>query len=277
MKNNGIIPPHFLYFLENEEIEVTNFKSGDFNNPLKYDRAVVKFPFINTTFDIQVIFDNLDYSLPPDFVPLVNCDQLVISYSTLVKNWNFRESSSLYYAIKTIKDEYCNIMTKKVYNFLANQNASNYNDNQNEPPSIYMYLYDWLNYFMNKTKSLEVLMNLDKKNDFIFSYCIDIEIRSRIIDRKPILIIAIDSKNMCYTINLKVPKYISIENLGLKFNEVFKDIVNFKNIISKYELNILEYFQKMSFRENLSQRILNMSNLNFSYKLKNRYWFSIRN
>jgi len=259
-KNNGIIPPHFIYFLEHEEIEVINYKSGDCNNPYSYDRAIVKFPFANTTFDIQIIFSNLDYSLPPDFIPLVNCDQLILNYSSLVKNWNFRESSTLYYTLKKIKEEYTNIMVKKAIDFLDDKNSNHMGDldgGQNE--DIYYYLRDWFNFFYNKSKNVEVYLNFDQKYEMIFSYNVDISIRSRNIERKPILIIVTDMANMTYSISLKVPQYISIDSLDLKFNESFKDLRNFKNIVNKYELNILEYFQKMANRELLTQKILNMS------------------
>ena len=259
MKNNGIIPPHFLYFLENEDIEIKNLKSGDCNNPNSYDRAIIKFPYCNSTFDIQIIFSNLDYSLPPDFIPLVNCDQLIINYTTLIKGWNFRESSSLYYTVKKIKDEYANIMIKKAIYFLDDKNASEDHNHEN----IYNYLSDWLNFLMNKPngKSLEVALNFDKKYEIAFSYPVDIIIRSRSIERRPILNIICDMADMTYSISLKVPKYITIDSLDLKFNETLKDFRSFKGIINKYEVNITEYFQKMANRELLTQKILNMSKL----------------
>ena len=151
-------------------------------------------------------------------------------------------------------------MVKKAIDFLDDKNSNHMGDldgGQNE--DIYYYLRDWFNFFYNKSKNVEVYLNFDQKYEMIFSYNVDISIRSRNIERKPILIIVTDMANMTYSISLKVPQYISIDSLDLKFNESFKDLRNFKNIVNKYELNILEYFQKMANRELLTQKILNMS------------------
>ena len=105
MKKIGVIPPHFIYYLENEGIDVIEFKSSDFYSKTNYDKIIVKFPYCSGTLDIQVIFDIIDRSSPPDFV-LLNEINSYMDYGEIMKSWNFKESNMLYLLLLKIKEMY---------------------------------------------------------------------------------------------------------------------------------------------------------------------------
>ena len=127
MKKNGLIPPHFLYFLENEGIEFTDFKSGNMNKKENIDRMIVKFPYSSRELDIQIIFDNYDYSTPPDFIILKD-DNFIIDYQEIIKEWNFKESSILYKTLNKIKETYSlHLENKFLAEMSKKDNLSDYN------------------------------------------------------------------------------------------------------------------------------------------------------
>jgi len=103
MKNNGKIPPHFLYILESEEIQISEMKSSNMALPESFDRMIVKIPYCNKTLDIQVIFDSINNSNPPDFI-LIKEETLLYNYQELIKEWNFKDSSTLQFCLLKIKN-----------------------------------------------------------------------------------------------------------------------------------------------------------------------------
>ena len=107
MKNNkfGHIPPHFLKFLEDEEILIKNFKSSNLKFKDEFDKMTVYYPYCNNNIIIEILFDNINYSNPPDFI-IINNENFLIEYNKIIKNWNFRDSSSLYFCLFKIKKEF---------------------------------------------------------------------------------------------------------------------------------------------------------------------------
>ena len=102
MKKYGKIPPHFLYYLENEGIKITDLKSSNLSLKELYDRMIVKLPFSTRTLDIQIIFDNLNCSVPPDFL-FVKEENFLMDYNEIIKDWNFKDSSTLYNSLAKLK------------------------------------------------------------------------------------------------------------------------------------------------------------------------------
>ena len=124
MKKIGIIPPHFVYYLENEGIDIVDFKSSDFTSKNSYDRIIVKFPYGNDTLDIQVIFDVVDLSSPPDFIILNECNTFM-DYSEIIKNWNFKESKTLYESLYKIKELYSADQENSLRKIFSDSNRNN--------------------------------------------------------------------------------------------------------------------------------------------------------
>src|SRR5690349_17966260 len=105
MIKKGIIPPHFLHFIHNEGISAEDFRPGNMTNKDVYDRFIVKFPFSIYYISIQVIFDFFDQTSPPDFI-LIRDENMIIKYSEIMRDWNFKDSSSLYRVLVNIINEY---------------------------------------------------------------------------------------------------------------------------------------------------------------------------
>jgi len=152
MNKIGIIPPHFLFFLKNEGIDITSFQSSNFLLKNNYDRMIVKFPFGSTTLDIQVIFDNIDITSPPDFLLLTNNnEELIINYDKIINDWNFKDSNCLYDCLLKIKKFYEISQEKKFLEIIQihnnnkknNNNGDNNNNNINNLKRI--NLYDTIN------------------------------------------------------------------------------------------------------------------------------------
>lgn len=147
MKKYGKIPPHFIYFIENEGIQITDIKSSNMILKDCYDRMTIKFPFCNRTLDIQIIFDYINSSNPPDFI-ILNEDNIEINYIEIIKDWNFKDSSTLYISLNKLKYSYCCFQEKRLkheieknYNSLINTgNHHNENDINDVIFNIWKYI-----------------------------------------------------------------------------------------------------------------------------------------
>ena len=255
MKKNGNIPPHFIYFLENEGIQITDYKSSNFTLSESYDRIVVKFPFSISTLDIQVLFDNLDYSSPPDFVPLV--DNIMINYNDIIDSWNFKDSSALYHSLNKIKEIYSKENEKKLLSM--------------EMSESYQMIINFLNVKLNKynhikreERILDVLINhkIDNISHVIISYPMDIIIRCRNINRQPIINIIIPSYSNNFTMTLRLPHFV--EELVIQKEEYSFSM--FSEEINKFEKNIKNYFENMKLRENIVNQVI-VSNIGFPLEI----------
>ncbi len=298
MRKNGKIPPHFLYFLENECIEVTDFHSGTLSSIGRdsYDRMVVKFPYSIKTLEIQVIFDNLDYSIPPDFV-LTKDEKIYIDYKQVTKEWVFKESSSLYNALNKIKEFYSLHQHKRLKEetskALGNSN-NNYNDsNDLGNTNIFTYinkLYDRIksrfSTYKNIPKSLcyiDVIINYDSKqnssnnqddrynNHIIISYCADLYIRSRNINRAPIINIYIPiTYDMKFYMDVKTPYFVSINDF--KVPNDYYNLSEASEVIQMFENSLIEHFRLMQLREVFVNKVIE-ANIGFPLEV-DTYSFS---
>lgn len=278
MKKNGIIPPHFIYFLENEGIDIIDFKSSNFDSKEAYDRIIIKFPFCSSTLDIQTIFDNVDTSQPPDFIILNECDS-IISYQEIVKEWNFKESASLYQALKRIKDCYSSDQEKKLNKLIQlYQNGSKNSSDQS--PLIYIesiitnikkriasykqlprssWFCDIALTYSNASKNIGVLSQVN------IAYPLDSLIRSREINRAPIINIVIPmSKNMTFFVDLVLPHFVSRE--GISFAKEMFDLFDFQSHIHTVETSIIKNFNAMHAREKVITKIIE-TNIGFPLEI----------
>lgn len=330
MKKNGKIPPHFLYFLENEGIELTNFRSSNFAGKDSYDRVLVKFPYSYKTLDIQVIFDNLDYSAPPDFL-FLNENNIIIDYSDIIKDWNFKESSTLFKSLNIIKEKYAFEQERKFKEELnkslkngpsvsnsfncvnSNVNTLNLNENNHagfcllenngyeNQDSEFMNIFEHIDKIINKLKTrfqsyknipisctfLDLVLNINQMgssnqqcgsnfsnnsnsikpeqkeliskydNHIIISYPYDFLIRSRNLNRSPIVNIYIPvTYDMRFYMDIRTPHFVSYNDFKL-FNNEFYELKNFNDVLNKFENNLLEYLKEVQLRENIINNIIN--------------------
>jgi hypothetical protein len=263
MRKNGIIPPHFLYYIENEGIDITEFKSSNFTEKDPYDRMVVNFPYGVSRLPIQVIFDKLDYSSPPDFILIK--DSIVMNYRDIIQEWNFRESSSLYTALSKIRLQFSAEQERRLREKTENINAFSYNENNMS------WVGKILQFIKSKFASYKEILKSDcvvdivlgdsdlktdekYKNHVILSYPIDISLRSRNITRFPIFNILIPlSYEGHFYISITTPHFINISDF--KIQEDLIKLINFSDYINKYELYLIDYFKEMKLREVVINKI----------------------
>jgi hypothetical protein len=314
MRKNGKIPPHFLYFLENEGIEITHFRSSNFAGKDSYDRVIVKFPYSYKTLDMQVIFDNLDYSTPPDFLfvkeTLTNNNiNINIDYEEIIKDWNFKESSTLYNSLNKIKEKYSIHQEKKFKEEIKNSSLNSNNNineemenfnlisnrNDSETMSIFEHIdkiitkikSKFINYKqiprsstfldlvlnygvhnfntnnnlygqnLNKNKTFEKVKenNLRFDNHIIISYPVDFLIRSRNLNRSPVINIYIPiTYDMRFYMDITTPHFVSFHDF--KISNDFFDLRNFNEVMIKFENQLFDYLREMQLRENLITKII---------------------
>jgi len=307
MRKNGIIPPHFLFYIENDGIEITDYKSGNMTHKDPCDRMVVKFPYSIRNIHIQVVFDKLDYSTPPDFI-LVDEDSIIMKYSEIIKDWNFRDSASLYNSLNRIKDFYSKEQERKLMEIIQNsyinyneiiainQNIGVYNSNPiNIEQSNYnifecidkliKFLKNRFNSYINVNKSncnLEIIINYGNysinnsdisscmlpkevpKNHIIISYPVDYLIRSRNINKNPMINIYIPiTSDGYFYVDVITPYYVTIPDL--KYQNENGQLNNFYEYLVKYESLLLEYFREMQLRETIIKMIVDA---NIGYPLE---------
>jgi hypothetical protein len=308
MRKNGIIPPHFVFYIENDGIEIIDYKSGNMTYKDPCDRMVVKFPFSIRNIHIQVVFDKLDYSTPPDFI-LVNEDSIIMKYSEIIKDWNFRDSACLYNSLNKIKDLYSKEQERKLMEIIQisyinykeinaiNQNIGVYNDNPiNIEQSNYnifesiekliKFLKNRFNSYINVNKSncnLEIIVNYGNysinnsdisssispkevpKNHIIISYPVDYLIRSRNINKNPMINIYIPiTSDGYFYVDVMTPYYVNIPDL--KYQNENGQLNNFYEYLVKYESLLLEYFREMQLRETIIKMIID-ANIGFPLEI----------
>ena len=287
MKKTGVIPPHLMYFLQNEGIEVINFCSSNFISKDSYDRFIVKFPFGVTTLNIQVIFDNTDISSPPDFILLNNFDY-IIDYDKIINEWVFRESSSLYNSLLLIKKIYEEKQQNKLLEIISHEINKENQYQGNKENSNYPYILQLYNHlkgciekyrnlpknnrfldiqliYNNNEKYSNNLNNKDQLTSVKFSYPLDCLIRKRDIIRAPILSISINVNYQSdFTYELILPKFVSHEVINLKKN--IGKLVNFKQHIKYVEQGILDSCEIMRNREFIISKIIE-SNIGYPIQI----------
>lgn len=288
MKKVGIIPPHFLYYLENEGIDIVDYRSSNFALKENFDRMVVKFPYGTSTIDVQVIFDNLDISSPPDFV-LVKDSDFVYNYQEIIKDWNFRESSSLYNSLNRIREAYSIEKEKRLrdyFNRMKGNIEHDYNtaDVYNNIERMLSFIKArFINYKQLPKSScfMDIITNLvkSKKNpsgirdDIVISYPVDCLIRSRNINRAPILNIYLNiDYDAKFNVDVKVPHFVG--NEGLKFNQDMLELSNFSTFLMKYEDIITLHFRNMQTREAIINKIIE-SNVGFPLEIDTLNFLSL--
>ena len=264
MKKNGIIPPHFLYFLENEGMELTNFRSGNLNKKDEIDRLIVRFPYSSKDIEIQTIFDNYDYSTPPDFI-LLGEENFIIDYQEIINEWNFKESSSLYKSLFKIKEKYNLLMENKLLNEIKKINNGEFSlqyigQNSSYIKDIYTSLKKKIKTYkkIETNLPLEYVINYEKNlSEIVFSYPLDCNIRIRNIKRYLYLNLHFPMNERKFSVSFKLPSYLKID-FGLKFNEYF-DIIDFDEVVQKFENKMIFYFNTIFFRESVVNKIIRSS------------------
>ena len=263
MKKNGKIPPHFLYFLENEGIEISDYSSSNLMQKDSYDKITVKFPYSLKTLDIQIIFDNIDYSLPPDFL-FIKENNFFVDYHEVVKYWNFKESSALFNCLNKIKEIYArkqeSIFHEESQNINLFLDDGNYDSNleivltiESINEIINFIKSKFLSFKLKKNPQIEMVLNYvshmnspsnmsladNMKNSVIISYPLDICIRSRNIVQHPMVNISVPiTKEGTFYMTLQSPHYISTKD-SQTFQEEFFYLKDFESHINKFEKNIL--------------------------------------
>lgn len=168
MKKYGKIPPHFIYFLESESVQIKDLKSSNLTQKNNYDRMIVKFPYGSKSIDIQIIFDFLNSSNPPDFIILEE-NNILLDYFYLINDWNFKESSSLYFSLIKIKNSYTQSQNKRLIEEIENnkkiseENFNNENEYNNNIKFLWSKIKSIHSLIIKKIKSnKKSLENLNK-------------------------------------------------------------------------------------------------------------------
>lgn len=153
MKKYGKIPPHFLYYIENEGIQIVDPKSSNIILKDNYDRMIVKMPYSNRTLDIQIIFDFMNSSNPPDFI-FVKDDNFLIKYNEIIRDWNFKDSSTLYSSLARLKHLYSEAQEKRLKEEIENLYQENIEFSHNDFKTDIQDIWKYINkiYLLIKTK-----------------------------------------------------------------------------------------------------------------------------
>lgn len=281
--NLGIIPPHFVNFLKNEEINITDFHSGNLKDKQNYDRMLVHFPYCLSYLPIQVIFDNLDNTSPPDFIITKN-GLFLLQYKSITSTWLFRSSSSLYTCLSKIKECYSLEQEKRLLAFIKtefekqldnNNFANNNNQINNYKNAIYENIEKIIYYKKSEISKYKIVnkehiffdcdytsSTTDNNNNKIItlSYPLDCYIKSRKIQRMPVINICIpvdENYEMKFWMQLTIPDFIGKDCFNiLKETE---EISNYKPYIQGYEGFVYKQFANMKAREEMIQHIVNMN------------------
>lgn len=298
MKKIGFIPLHFVSFLYNEGIDIIEFKSSHQTQPEEYDKMVVRFPYCTRTFDIQIIFDNRNNTLPPDFI-IINDGDFYMDYTYIIHNWNFRDSGTLYLSLFYLKQLYSMEQERRLMELLKlnNHNDQNRSTNMRDPDRrishfyssrsmLFEYLEKILFYIKSNfmsykfvPKSLQLVDIYQEKEEkeandskeepteeikqVVISYPIDILIRERSIPRPPLLNITIPLipvSEMKFWIELTLPHFIGMN--GFNILKEKEELGNFKSFISGYEKYVLSQINNMKCREKIIMDII-ASNIGF--------------
>jgi hypothetical protein len=252
MKKNGIIPPHFIYFLENEGIILSDFKSGNLSMKDSYDRVIISLPYSIKTIDIQVIFDSLDYSSPPDFliIPSNNEKIFYIDYNSVVSSWNFKESNTLYNSLLKIKLLYSREQERVLY---ENLEQNTFNDQLRKIVTVLKSRIAKYK-LQDNSHSVDVLYNHFKDNMeyIVISFPLDIPIRSKHIKRYPVINMMIPVNFENFYIVLSTPG--NFAGFELKLEEY--NLADFEEVINKTEKLIQSHYKAMILRESIIGRII---------------------
>lgn len=281
MNNLNIIPPHFINFLKHEEISITDFENSNLSSKNYYDKMLVHFPYCNTTLTVQVIFDIFDFTSPPDFIVL-NDEYLFLDYNEVIKNFSFRESSSLFFALFRIKQIFSSNQLKKILSLIQKEKSSKNQNTQMSPSHFFAasnirevttvdFIEKMIIFINSNLKSykaipkslvsLDILIKYEEDrttiSQVILSYPLDISVRGRSIKKAPILniIVPFDSE-MKFWVELDLPHYVGRE--GFNMLKESEDLNNFKTYISLYEKFILTQISLMKSREEMILFIIDM-------------------
>lgn len=274
MINFGYIPPHFVYFLQNEEILISNFQGSSMKKQYDmYNKMIVHFPYCLGFIEVQVIFSMNDNTLPPDFI-IINNGDFLISYKSITKNFSFRESSSLYFTLLRLKQQYSIEQEKMLMciikeeggdqaEFVGTTNYLNYKN------SVYEYIDKILFYIKSNFSGYVIIsktiqkcdVSISKTNNtistIILSYPLDVYVRGKNISRTPMMNICIpvDSNfDLKFWVELELPYYTGKEGLNImKENE---ELSNFKLYIHGYEKFVLSQIENMKLREGMLNYII---------------------
>lgn len=274
MINFGHIPPHFIYFLQNEEILISNFQSSSMKKQFDvYNKMIVHFPYCLGYIEVQVIFNMYDNTLPPDFI-IINNGDFLISYKSITENFSFRNSSSLYFTLLRLKQLY-SIEQEKMLMCIIKEEGDNQTEFEgttnylNYKNMVYEYIDKILYYIKTNFSSYVIIsktiqkcdISITKTNDTIskitLSYPLDVYVRGKNISRTPMMNICIpvDSNfDLKFWIELVLPYYTGKEGLNImKENE---ELSNFKSYINGYEKFVLSQIENMKLREGMISYII---------------------
>ena len=276
MLNVGKIPPHYLNFLKDEEIEITNFESSNLKYKDEYDKIIVHFPYCNSFIQIQVIFDNLNNTSPPDFI-VIDRSTFYINYNQIIKNFSFRNSCSLYFSLYKIKYAYSLQQEKRLEKIIQNVRDSRSNPDKFRTGEIgnKLELFDSIEtilfYIKTEVNNYKViskyLLNVDIYIDYredtyahfiVMSYPLDIYIRAKHIKRVPLINVCIplDNLEMKFWMELNLPNYFGRDSLNLLHER--EEISNFQTYIKGFESYIIKEIKRFNFRQQMIENIIQM-------------------
>jgi hypothetical protein len=260
MKKNGIIPPHFIYFLEKEGVTLSDYRSGNLSMKDSYDRVTISLPYSIKSIEIQIIFDYLDYSAPPDFLIIPTDEPFYIDYNTIFSNWNFKDSSSLYSSLQRLRSLYSKEQERILYEQLDN------NDFTDQMRKIVSVLKSRVSKYKHQdpNHTVDILHNYQKDNMYyiVVSFPLDITIRNRNAKRYPIINMMIPVNFDSFYLTLNIPNYIS----GIDLKQEEYNLHDFEELINRTEKQIQNHFKAMKLRENIIGQLI-CANLGFPMEI----------
>ena len=141
------------------------------------------------------------------------------------------------------------------------EDLNKYSDDFLNHKSAYESIKNIYQLLATKYDNIEIIKNIEKGKTtvIILSINIDISIRSRKINKKPILNISCNVNEKAFTMSIGVPKYISKERMNMNETNTY-ELKNFKNIFLNCENYICKYFEAINLKEDLIERIIDNSN-----------------
>jgi hypothetical protein len=181
---------------------------------------IVKFPYSNNYIKIQIIFDFLNNSKPPDFIIIdENNNNFLLDYFYISNDWNFKESSSLYFSLLKIKNSFTKLQNKRLIqeiekNLKSSEENSNFDMNMNNDSNMNM------NFNGNE--------NNEYNNDIRYLWQFIKSIHNRVV--KKIQNYTYMNSNLNLNQNEKlinVSKQSNLSNSNTSKSEVLKNNINF--------------------------------------------------
>jgi hypothetical protein len=136
--------------------------------------------------------------------------------------------------------------------------------NYKQIPKSGCFLEIFLNYGGNSNHMLSKDVPEKYSNHIILSYPVDFLIRSRNINRAPIINIYIPiTYDMKFYVDVKTPHFVSISDF--KINTEFYDLKTFNEVLPRFENYLIDYLKDIVVRETVIHKIIDA---NFGFPLE---------